>query len=203
MDARTLEHIFEPFFSTKGPGSGTGLGLSTVFGIVRQHKGFITVESTLGTGTAFQIYLPFGEGQAELARPSHTFPTLLAGRETVLVAEDNAALRESTQEILQALGYTVVIASDGEAAVRQFERAGSSIDLVMLDVILPGLNGPDAYKKIAAIKPDMPVIFTTGYATENALVAARSLQNAVLLQKPYGAEQLSQTIRELFDKNRK
>jgi CheY-like chemotaxis protein len=201
MDAKTLEHIFEPFFSTKEIGKGTGLGLATVYGIVKQHKGAITVDSSPGKGTSFQVYLPMGEGQAETVAPNLRWAsTLKPGGETILVAEDNEGLREAAKEILESLGYTVILAPDGEAAVRVFRQASESIDLLLLDVVMPKLNGSEAYSQMSAIRKNVPVIFTTGYATEGALVGPRSLENAVLLQKPYGSEYLAQKLREMLEK---
>jgi signal transduction histidine kinase len=200
MDAKTLDHIFEPFFSTKELGKGTGLGLATVYGIVKQHKGFITVDSSPGKGTSFQVYLPIGEGTATQSLDVQLAASpVKRGRETILVAEDNDGLREAAREILESLGYTVILASDGEAAVRVFEQAGDTIDLLLLDVVMPKLNGSQAYAQMAAIKPHIPVIFTTGYATESALVAARARENTLLLQKPYGAVHLAQKLREALD----
>jgi CheY-like chemotaxis protein len=200
MDAKTLEHIFEPFFSTKEIGKGTGLGLATVYGIVKQHKGAITVDSTPGRGTSFQVYLPIGEGHVEVASNLQAALNLKPGGETILVAEDNEGLREAAKEILESLGYRVILASDGEAAVRAFSRASESIDLLLLDVVMPKLNGSEAYAQMSAIRKNVPVIFTTGYATEGALVAPRTLENAVLLQKPYGSEYLAQKLREMLEK---
>jgi two-component system, cell cycle sensor histidine kinase and response regulator CckA len=202
MDAETLEHIFEPFFSTKELGKGTGLGLATVYGIVKQHKGFITVDSAPGQGTAFQVYLPAGAGIAEERhkRPQGGFQ---GGHEKILVAEDNEGLREAAKEILESLGYEVILASDGGAAVRIFEQEHHSINLVLLDVVMPYLNGPDAYTQMCAIRTDVPVIFTTGYATELALMAARSKGTSVLLQKPYGSAHLAEKLREVLDKKGK
>jgi signal transduction histidine kinase len=199
MDAETLEHIFEPFFSTKEMGKGTGLGLATVYGIVKQHKGFITVDSVRGQGTTFQVYLPAGRGIAE-ERHKRLQGPLKGGHETILVAEDNEGLREAAKEILESLGYQVILASDGGAAVRIFEQEHESINLVLLDVVMPFLNGPDAYTQMCAIRTDIPVIFTTGYATEMALMAARSNGTSILLQKPYGSAHLAQKLREVLDK---
>ena len=199
MDAETLAHIFEPFFTTKEMGRGTGLGLATVYGIVKQHKGFIDVDSTLGQGTAFRVYLPLGDGPADQPeRP--TVGALRGGTEGILIAEDNDDLREAAQEILASLGYQVIAAQDGEEAVRVFERHVNQIDLVFMDVVMPKLNGPEAYLRMAALKPGIPAIFTTGYATETALIPLRTRENSVVLQKPYGSHYLAQKLREKLDK---
>lgn len=199
MDAETLEHIFEPFFSTKEMGKGTGLGLATVYGIVKQHKGFITVDSARGKGTSFQVYLPVGRGIPEGAQKRLQGVTK-GGHEKILVAEDNESLREAAKEILESLGYQVILAADGAEAVRLFEQERESIDLALLDVVMPHLNGPDAYAQMCAIRSEVAVIFTTGYATEISLVEVRSNGRPIVLQKPYGSAQLAQMLREVLDK---
>src|SRR5216683_1866524 len=199
MDAATLEHIFEPFFTTKEMGKGTGLGLATVYGIVKQHKGFIDVDSAPGQGTAFHVYLPLGEGPPEVQEKRHK-DALRGGSEGILIAEDNEGLREAAKEILESLGYRVILAKDGADAVRVFEENHPSIDLVFLDVVMPNLNGPEAYTRMCAIKPHIPVIFTTGYASEANLLSARSREKAIVLQKPYGSQHLAQKLREILDK---
>lgn len=199
MDATTLEHIFEPFFTTKEMGRGTGLGLATVYGIVKQHKGFIDVDSTPGQGTAFHVYLPLGEGPPEIQERGHR-DALRGGSEGILLAEDNEGLREAAKEILESLGYRVMLAKDGTEAVRMFEENHASIDLVLLDVVMPHLNGPDAYTRMSAIKTDLPVIFTTGYASEANLLSVRWRERPTVLQKPYGSQHLAEKLREILDK---
>ncbi len=125
---------------------------------------------------------------------------LRGGTEGILIAEDNDDLREAAQEILVSLGYKVIEAKDGEEAVRAFEHHVNEIHLVFLDVVMPKLNGPEAYLKMAALKPGMPVIFTTGYATEINLVPIRTRETSVVLQKPYGSQYLAQKLREKLDK---
>jgi signal transduction histidine kinase len=198
MDAKTLTHIFEPFFTTKEMGRGTGLGLATVYGIVKQHKGLIDVDSALGTGTAFRVYLPLGNGPAELPEKP-TVGTLRGGAESILIAEDNDGLREAAREILASLGYRVITAKDGEEAVRAVADQTQAVDLVFMDVVMPKLNGPEAYLQMAALKPGLPVIFTTGYATETNLIPIRTREKAMVLQKPYGSQYLAQKLREKLD----
>ena len=199
MDAATLEHIFEPFFTTKEMGRGTGLGLATVYGIVKQHKGLIDVDSKPGQGTAFRVYLLLGEGPPEVQEKRRK-DALRGGSEGILIAEDNEGLREAAKEILESLGYRVILAKDGADAVRVFEENHPSIDLVFLDVVMPNLNGPEAYTRMCAIKPHIPVIFTTGYASEANLLSARSREKTTILQKPYGSQHLAQKLREILDK---
>ncbi len=203
IDAETMEHIFEPFFTTKEMGKGTGLGLATVYGIVKQHKGFIDVESAPGRGTAFRVFLPVGQGEVKAQDKSADLP-LKGGAERILIAEDNEDLRDTTRLILENLGYQVFTAATGEEAMHTFEQAKPPIDLALLDVVLPVINGPDVYQKMSAIRPDLPVIFTTGYAPESNLMAVRSGGNAAaILQKPYGSKHLAQKIRETLDRTSK
>jgi two-component system cell cycle sensor histidine kinase/response regulator CckA len=201
MDTETLTHIFEPFFTTKEIGRGTGLGLATVYGIVKQHKGFVDVDSTPGQGTAFRVYLPLGNGPAEISEKPAFF-TMRGGSECILIAEDNDDLRDAAQEILQSLGYRVIAAKDGEEAVRIFEQQSEAIDLVFLDVVMPKLNGTDAYLRMVTRKPGLPVLFTTGYASEVSLVPMTTREKAKVLQKPYGSQYLAQKLREKLDKRK-
>lgn len=198
MDAQTLEHIFEPFFTTKEVGKGTGLGLATVYGIVKQHNGIIDVESQLGRGTRFHVYLPVGSGVMEtrekkpILRPS-------CGTETILIAEDNDDLREAAREMIEALGYRVLLAHDGEEAVQLFAENSSNVDLVLLDVVMPGLHGPAAFERMLALKPGLLAIFTTGYSGESDSLPASALSHASVLQKPFNTTTLGQRIREVLD----
>src|SRR5216684_4616166 len=201
MDAATLEHIFEPFFTTKEMGKGTGLGLATVYGIVKQHKGFIDVDSAPGQGSIFRVYLPSGAGLGK-APEERADDTLRGGHERILVAEDNEGLRNVAKEILETLGYEVVLAKDGAEAVRIFENIHERIDLIFMDVVMPGLNGPEAYAQMCRVKPNVPVVFATGYATEANLVPNRLPLPTVILDKPYGMKVLAQKLRTMLDQKR-
>jgi signal transduction histidine kinase len=198
MDEATLEHIFEPFFTTKREGHGTGLGLATVYGIVKQHNGCIDVVSKLNQGTTFRVYLPIGTGPAE-TRERLAQGIVKWGTETILIAEDNEGLAEAAREMLISFGYTVLAAGSGAEAVRIFEEKNDAIALVLLDVVMPGMTGPEAYARICAVRPDVPVVFTTGYSAEEALGAVAERRLAVL-QKPYGRKSLGQTIRMVLDR---
>jgi two-component system cell cycle sensor histidine kinase/response regulator CckA len=199
MDAATIEQIFEPFFTTKELGKGTGLGLATVYGIVKQHCGFINVESEVGKGTTFQIYLPASTGMAE-PREAASDEKVRKGSETILLAEDHDGLRQSAQEMLEALGYRVLLAADGFDAVRLFKANSAQIELVVLDVVMPGLSGPETYSQMAAIRPDLRVVFTTGYTSEVASLTTMIDKGAAFLQKPYGQRSIGVKIRDVLDR---
>jgi nitrogen-specific signal transduction histidine kinase/ActR/RegA family two-component response regulator len=194
MDNPTMERIFEPFFTTKEVGKGTGLGLATVFGIVKQHGGFINVYSEPGKGTTFRVYLPGESGASEPAKtPSNERPR--RGTETILLAEDHDGLRELGKETLEALGYRVMLAASGSEAVEIFKRSAEGIDVVVLDVVMPELGGPEAYLQMSAIRPGIGVVFATGYTAEAASLTSLVEKGAVVLQKPYTARSLSGAIR--------
>lgn len=202
MDAATLDRIFEPFFTTKEQGKGTGLGLATVYGIVRQHGGFVQVHSEVGMGSTFRVYLPVStQGVKSPDRVADT-RHVRGGNETILMAEDHEGLREIARETLTNLGYKVITAADGEQAVREFLEPGNKIDLVVLDVVLPKVGGPQAYARICAANPGVPVIFTTGYSADVELLRQARHQGLPMLQKPYSPRDLGRKIRETLDQQR-
>jgi signal transduction histidine kinase len=199
MDAATKDRIFEPFFTTKGVGRGTGLGLATVYGIVKQHGGFVTVDTQPGRGTTFRVYLPVAWGVID-ATEAGPVDQLLAGTETILVAEDNDAVREMVHEVLAAHGYKVILATNGQEAVRLFTSRVNEIQLVLLDVVMPGLTGPIACSQIRAIKPQVPVILTTGHTTETASLEGLCAGEGIgFLQKPYIPSALRRTVRDMLN----
>jgi CheY-like chemotaxis protein len=199
MDPETIQQVFEPFFTTKEPGKGTGLGLATVYGIVKQHGGFINVESELGKGTTFQLFLPASTGMAEEREARHD-ENPRRGSETILLAEDHDGLRRSAKEMLEGLGYRVMSAENGLEAVRLFETNADRIDLAILDVVMPAQSGPQTYAQLTALQPNLKVIFTTGYTTEVASLASVIQKGAGFLQKPYSQRSLGLKIRELLDR---
>jgi len=202
MDAVTLDRIFEPFFTTKEVGKGTGLGLATAYGVTRQHGGFVQVYSEVGLGSRFCVFLPFSSASPDAAsgQPEDSAP-VRGGTETVLIVEDHEGLREIARETLESQGYTVVLATDGEQAVREFQSRRNQIDLVLLDVVLPKLNGPEAYARICAVKPQVPVIFATGYSPDIALLEKVQQQGLPVLQKPYAPQDLARKVRETLDQH--
>jgi two-component system cell cycle sensor histidine kinase/response regulator CckA len=199
MDAATKERIFEPFFTTKEVGKGTGLGLATVYGVVKQHGGFIHLYSELGKGTTFRIYLPATNGAPEPREPKRDDRTP-NGSETILLAEDNEGLREAAEEMLQRLGYRVILASNGAEATELFKANSGKIDLVILDIVMPLLSGPSAYSQMAAIQPDLRAIFATGYTAETASLNSTLEKGVPILQKPYSMKNLGQIVRGTLDR---
>ena len=199
MDAATLDRIFEPFFTTKETGRGTGLGLATVYGTVKQHSGFVNVYSEPGQGTTFRVYLPASSGLPEPRRALPFNEKVAGGAETILVAEDHEALRELARHTLASHGYRVIFASNGLEALRLFEANSKEIRLALLDVVMPVLSGPDAYSQMCTIKPDLRVIFTTGYTAESASLNHKIEEGAVFLQKPYSPQTLARAIRSTLD----
>ncbi|MGH8102907.1 MAG: ATP-binding protein, partial [bacterium] len=199
MDEATLSRIFEPFYTTKA--EGTGLGLALVYGIVKQHKGFLNVYSEPGEGTTFHIYLPLEEkGFAE--KPAEVRPKARGGNETILLAEDDPMLCELVQATLAAWGYKVILAKDGEEAVRVFEQEQGRIALVVMDIVMPNMGGPEAYDRMVAGSPGLKTIFTSGYAPDSAQLKRVLSQRAVaLIQKPFSPKALVAKVRELLDAN--
>jgi CheY-like chemotaxis protein len=199
MDEATLEKIFEPFFTTKEVGKGTGLGLANVYGIVKQHNGTIEVKSALDRGTSFHIYLPAIQTVAEDMRSAETVPPP-GGAETVLVAEDEESVRIMTAAILKNFGYTVHSCGDGEEAVRLFAANRDSIDLVLLDVIMPKLNGREAYEEMSALKPGIKVLYTSGYTFD--VIHAKGVLDTrrPFLPKPASPAELLKKVREVLDR---
>ena len=202
MDAATQEHIFEPFFSTKEMGKGTGLGLSTVYGIVKQHGGFINLYSEPGQGTTFRVYFPARPGRPQ-ARGEDSLPQSTGGAETILVAEDNGALRALAEEVLSSKGYKVILANNGEEAVRLFRENLDRVALVFLDVVMPKLGGPEAFAQIGRIRPNLPVIFASGHASETASLNSGIPAGASFLQKPYAPRVLVELVRTVLDRAKK
>lgn len=200
MDAATLNRIFEPFFTTKEIGKGTGLGLATAYGIVKQHEGLIEVYSEPGKGTMFHVYLPVSSGAAQEKTGGPADDSVRGGTETILVAEDHAGNLEMVDEMLRKLGYLVVLAKDGEEAVEKFRERREEIALALLDVVMPRMGGPEAYETIRAMNPELPVIFSSGYSEKSARLASLVEQGAALLQKPYAPKSLARKIREVLDR---
>jgi CheY-like chemotaxis protein len=200
MDKATIDRIFEPFFTTKEMGKGTGLGLATVYGIVKQHGGLIHVYSELSRGSTFSVYLPKATGEFQAIETKAQTTPVRGGTETILVAEDHEGNREIATAILENLGYTVLCVSDGEKAVKVFESNSERIALVLLDVLMPKLAGPDALAMMRKLKPGLPALFTTGYSTELTHLELLTRQGAEILQKPYSSASLGRRVRQILDR---
>jgi two-component system, cell cycle sensor histidine kinase and response regulator CckA len=197
MDQETLDHIFEPFYTTKAEGQGTGLGLATVYGIVEQNRGFISASSRLGGGTTVRIFLPRASTQSEAAAASSA-KKRTGGRETLLVVEDEPMLLRVTQAILQKLGYTVLAAGTPSQAVKFVEEQGDAIRLVVSDVVMPEMNGPDLVNRLLGIAPHLKCLFVSGYFTSAILPDGVVRSGAQFLQKPFAADDLAAKVRGLL-----
>lgn len=197
MDKETQSRIFEPFFTTKEKGKGTGLGLSTVYGIVKQSGGYVMVQSEEGQGTAFHIYLPHVEGAAEKQAAPLPDPSL-GGTETILLVEDEESVRQLVRDTLDAKGYRVLEADSGEAGLAAAERYEGKIELVITDVVMPGIGGRELVKQLAQTRPATKVLYLSGY-TEDAIVSDGSIEKGTaFLQKPFSLHSLSRKVREVL-----
>jgi two-component system, cell cycle sensor histidine kinase and response regulator CckA len=197
IDPQTARHIFEPFFTTKDKDKGTGLGLSTVYGIVKRSGGYILVSSDVGIGTAMRIYLPQVQQAAAEVPATITNTENLRGTGTVLLAEDEGALRSLIASKLRARGYQVLEAADGEEAVAIANKFQGEIQLLVTDVVMPNLRGPDLAARLKTRYPQIKVIFMSGY-TESALVQEGMLQSdTVLLQKPLSLKKILEAVQQL------
>ncbi|MEJ5376913.1 MAG: PAS domain S-box protein [bacterium] len=201
MDPKTLERIFEPFFTTKEVGKGTGLGLSTVYGIVRQNHGYIWAYSEPGQGTTFKIYLPMeAEDIAVLDRePWAASEAVLSGSETVLVVEDSAPVRKLVRTILERHGYKVLEAASGEAALSLLQERKSKVDLVLTDVVLPGMAGPEMAQKAREMIPGLKFIYMSGYTGEFMEEKGVLEKGLDIIEKPFSPEALVYKVRRILD----
>jgi len=199
MDGETSRHIFDPFFTTKEKGQGTGLGLSTVYGIVKQHGGSIEVYSEIGSGTTFKIYFPHVKDEAENIERDDDQQVIPEGKEHILVVEDEQVVRMMTSKILTRLGYTVCEAASGREAVELFVKKKDTIDLLITDVIMPNMNGWDLAQQLLSIKPETKILFTSGY-TDNVIAHHGVLGEDVnFIGKPFSPVALGVKIRDVLD----
>jgi two-component system cell cycle sensor histidine kinase/response regulator CckA len=200
MDAATQSRIFEPFFTTKQAGSGIGLGLSSVYGIVEQSGGNITVESAPGEGATFGIHFPRYEGAAETAEPER--PPNPGGKETLLLVEDEAPVRDSVRRLLEWHGYTVIEARNGADALQIYDGDEQEIDLVLTDLIMPGMGGHELVEHLRARHPELPVVFMSGYADKAMMSNGAVRPGTAYVEKPFTVELLMQRLREVLDQQK-
>ncbi|HTF43784.1 MAG TPA: response regulator [Terriglobales bacterium] len=196
MDAETQAHIFEPFFTTKEQGKGTGLGLATVYGVVKQSGGFIWVYSELGKGTAFKIYLPRVDQPVESVAAAASVAEAPRGTETVLLAEDEQDVREIAREFLESGGYTVFEAKDGAEAIRIASQQNGTIDLLVTDMVMPGMSGQELAGRLQRLRKDLRVIFMSGYSEHATAEVSPAAENMKLLTKPFSRNAILRLVRE-------
>jgi CheY-like chemotaxis protein len=198
MDERTQARIFEPFFTTKEVGKGTGLGLSIVYGIIKQHGGYINVVSEPGSGTQFKLYFPLITDPVRVMIPAEpAMPEV--GRATILVAEDDDAVRMLTRAVLEGFGYTVIEAVDGEDALAQYAMHKEQIDLLVLDIVMPKKSGILVYEEIRKDRSDIKALFTSGYPQE--VIRAKGIldESFNFLSKPVSPRGLLKKVKEVLD----
>ncbi len=199
MDEATRKRIFEPFFTTKEVGRGTGLGLSIIYGIVQQHNGFINVYSEPEHGTTFKIYLPI-EHRAAVEERTRPKKTPVGGTETILLGEDDVNVRELSRHVLTGFGYTVITAENGEDAVRKFTEHQGDIQLLILDVIMPGKTGGEVYQLIRKMRPDIKALFVSGYTADAVHIQRLLAEGMDFIQKPIAPMAFLEKVREVLDR---
>jgi signal transduction histidine kinase len=199
MDAETQSHLFEPFFTTKDLGKGTGLGLSTVYGIVKQSGGSVWAYSEPGQGASFKVYLPVVEQSDGAWKPSESPANFHQGTETVLIVEDSEGVRKLEEYVLRDSGYTLLVASSGEEALDLLARHVGSVQLLLTDIVLPGIGGAELVHRARQSRPDLRVLYTSGY-TDRGVVENGFLQSGIaFLHKPFTARGLARKVREVLD----
>jgi CheY-like chemotaxis protein len=198
MDKKTTERIFEPFFTTKGLASGTGLGLASAYGIIKGHGGYIDVHSEEGKGTTFEIYLPATE--EEIIPEKEITEEILKGKETILLVDDEEIITDVGEMMLKNLGYETYVANDGNEALGVYEEKKDDIDMVILDMVMPGQGGGEIYDKIKKMNPDIKVLLSTGYSIEGEAMQILERGCNGFIHKPFRMKLLSQKLREILDK---
>jgi len=198
MDAPTLARVFEPFFTTKERGKGTGLGLASVYGIVRQSGGHIAVTSTQGVGTSFRIHLPRVDAPVDTSRAARVVSVPAAGTETLLVAEDEQMVRVLIRKVLEQAGYTVLLASGGTEALQLAARHAGPIQMLVTDVVMPGMNGRELARRLLELRPDTKVLYLSGYADDAVERHGVLDPGTAFMQKPFSPGALASRVREVL-----
>jgi CheY-like chemotaxis protein len=197
IDKETQERIFEPFFTTKEMGRGTGLGLASVYGIIKNHGGYINVYSEIDRGTTFTFYLPASE--KEVVEEKDVPTTVMRGHETILLIDDEEMIIEVGRELLEELGYTVILARSGREAVDVYRQECNRIDLVIMDMIMPNMGGGETFDRLKKINSESKVLLSSGYSVDGQ--ATKILERGCdgFIQKPFNMQQLSNKVREILD----
>lgn len=199
MGDEVLRHLFEPFYTTKGVGRGTGLGLATVYGIVKQNGGFVAVESQPGHGTVFRLYLP-ARPPAPAAMAAAPAARMTAGRETVLLVEDETSILQLQRVVLEKLGYTVLAAATAQEALSTAGQHAGRIDLLLTDVVMPEMNGRDLAARVQAMHPETRPVYMSGYTADVIAPAGVLEEGVAFIEKPFTAEQLAVKLRETLER---
>jgi two-component system, cell cycle sensor histidine kinase and response regulator CckA len=203
MDAETMSRIFEPFFTTKDIGQGTGLGLATVYGIVKQHDGWVEVTSELRKGSTFDVYFPASdEVPVPKKEDNSSTTTIINGKETVLIVEDEPVLRSMARDILEECGYRILEASSGKDALDLWNRRADEIDLVLTDMVMPdGVSGVDLAERLLVGRPGLRIVFTSGYTANEVNQEMLNRTGASFLSKPYTHAELAKAVRDCLDQH--
>ena len=199
MDEGTVERIFEPFFTTKAMGRGTGLGLASVYGIIKGHGGYIDVDSKIGRGTSFSIYLPASDKL--IPKALDVSDQIIGGGETILLVDDEEIVLDVGVQMLKKLGYTVLEANSGKEANDIYKEKRDKIDLVLLDMIMPKMSGGETYEKLKEINPEVKVLLSSGYSIKGQATEIMNLGCNGFIQKPFNMRKLSKKIGEILGKN--
>ncbi len=196
MDEATRQRIFDPFFTTKTKGRGTGLGLASAFGIVKNHAGMITVDSEINRGSTFSVYLPLSDKAVQ--KESAPVEKMISGSGTIVLVDDEEMVIDVARAMLKKLGYRVIVCRSGPEAIDTVAEKGQAIDLVILDLIMPGMEGGKVFDRIRSLRPQLPVILSSGYSIDGQAASIMGRGCNVFMQKPYNLYELSQKIRTIL-----